>query len=170
MGSHPVSWSDRVAAVTEQLKLSTMRYPKELYFEHLLTSDESWFYYEYPYDSAWASSKATLPTRKHIKFRSKSPVSIIWSTSNIHSVPALPAGRRYDAKFLCASILPDIERNLCDGRRKKTLRGVYFHSIMRQVTMPNGRGKRLPAPKSPGSCIQLIFLMLHPVTSSCLAP
>jgi histone-lysine N-methyltransferase SETMAR len=34
---------------------------------------------------------------------------------------------RYDAEFFCASVLPDIERNLCDGKHRKTLRGVYLH-------------------------------------------
>jgi hypothetical protein len=33
----------------------------------------------------------------------------------------------YDANFLCASVLPDIGRNLCDGKRKKTLRAVDIH-------------------------------------------
>jgi hypothetical protein len=45
----------------------------------------------------------------------------------MHSLLALPDGVRYDEEFFCASILPDIERNLCDGKHSKTLRGVYFH-------------------------------------------
>jgi hypothetical protein len=54
-------------------------------------------------------------------------VSTIWSTSGIHSLLALPAGMRYDAEFFYASVLPDIERNLYDGKPGKTLRGVYLH-------------------------------------------
>jgi hypothetical protein len=42
-------------------------------------------------------------------------------------------------------------------------------SIVHQLTMPSGRGKRLPEPKPPGSCIRLILLMLYRVTSSCSA-
>jgi hypothetical protein len=34
---------------------------------------------------------------------------------------------QYDAEFLCASVLSDNERNLCDGKRRKTVRGVYLH-------------------------------------------
>jgi hypothetical protein len=33
---------------------------------------------------------------------------------------------RYDTEFLCSFVLPDIERNLCDGKRRKMLRDVYF--------------------------------------------
>jgi hypothetical protein len=34
---------------------------------------------------------------------------------------------RCDAQFFCVSVLPDIERNLCDCKRKKKLPGVYLH-------------------------------------------
>jgi hypothetical protein len=54
-------------------------------------------------------------------------VSIIWLASGIHTLHALPTGMRYDAAFFCACVLPDIERNLSDGKRKKMLRGVYLH-------------------------------------------
>jgi hypothetical protein len=52
---------------------------------------------------------------------------MVWLTSGIHSHLPLPAGGRYDAEFFFASVLPDIERNLCDGKHKKTLRGASFH-------------------------------------------
>jgi hypothetical protein len=52
-------------------------------------------------------------------------VSIIWLTSGIHSLLPLPAGIPYDAQFFRASVLLDIERNLCDGKRRKTLRDIY---------------------------------------------
>jgi hypothetical protein len=55
--------------------------------------------------------------------------SIIWSTSGIRSLLALLAGMRYDVEFFCASVLPGIERNLCDGKRRKTLRDVCPHLL-----------------------------------------
>jgi hypothetical protein len=54
-------------------------------------------------------------------------ISIIWSMSGIHSFLALPTGVPYDAEFFRASVLPNIERNLCDGQHMKMLRGVYLH-------------------------------------------
>jgi hypothetical protein len=53
-------------------------------------------------------------------------VSIIWSTSGIHSFLVLPTEVWYNTEFFSASVLPDIERNLCDGKRRKTLRGVFL--------------------------------------------
>jgi hypothetical protein len=50
-----------------------------------------------------------------------------WLTSGIDSLLALSAGMWYDTTFFCASVLPDIKRNLCDGKGKKTLRGVYTY-------------------------------------------
>jgi hypothetical protein len=41
-------------------------------------------------------------------------------------------------------------------------------SILHQLTTPNGRGTKLPDSNPSGSCIRLILLMLHSVTSSCL--
>jgi hypothetical protein len=45
----------------------------------------------------------------------------------IRSLLTLVAEMRFDAEFFCASVLLDIERNLCDGKRKRTLRYVCPH-------------------------------------------
>jgi hypothetical protein len=53
--------------ITRQLSeelLQVGRHAKETDFQHLLTGDEPWFDHEYLHDSAWASSRATLPIRK----------------------------------------------------------------------------------------------------------
>jgi hypothetical protein len=51
---------------------------------------------------------------------------MMWSMSAIHSLLALRVGVRYDTKTICASVFPDIERNLCDGKRRKRFRGLYL--------------------------------------------
>jgi hypothetical protein len=108
--------------------LEVVHHAKETNFEHLLTGDESRFYYEYLHDLAWAPSRATLPTRTSKKIQTrKYVISIIWLMSGIHSLLALPAGVPYDAEFFDASGLLDIATNLCDGKHRKTLRGVYLH-------------------------------------------
>jgi hypothetical protein len=56
---------------TEEL-LEVVRHAKETNFELLLTGDESWFYYEYPHEWAWALSRATHPTRTFKKIQTKS--------------------------------------------------------------------------------------------------
>jgi hypothetical protein len=58
--------------------------------------------------------------------------------SGIQSLLALPAGMRFGAELFCASVLPDNERNLCGGKRRKTVGGVYLHL----VNAPAHNGKR----------------------------
>jgi hypothetical protein len=72
--------------------LQVVRHVKETNFEHLSTGNESWFYSEYSHDSAWNPSRVSLPIRKAQKIQTKCLVSMIWSTSDIHSRFALPAG------------------------------------------------------------------------------
>jgi hypothetical protein len=79
--------------------------------------------------------------------------------------PGIP----YDVEFFCTSVLPDIESNLCDDKIRRRIEVCISISIMHQLATPNDRGKKFPERKPPGSCIRLILLMLHPMTSSCLA-
>jgi hypothetical protein len=105
-----------------------VRHAKKKSFEHLLTGDESWFYDEFPHDSAWDPSRATLAIRKTQKIQTKRClVSIVESIPGIHNLLVLPARMPYDAESFSPAVLPDIERNLCDGKRRKTLRAVYPH-------------------------------------------
>jgi hypothetical protein len=108
--------------------LQAVRHAQDTDFEHLLTGNESWFYYKHPHDLTWAPSRATLPTRKVQKIQTKKRlVSIIWSTSGIQILLALTAGMRHNTELFYVSVLLDIERNLCDGKRRKTVRGIYLH-------------------------------------------
>jgi hypothetical protein len=106
-----------------------VRHAKETNFEHLLGGDELWFYYKYRYDSAWAPSRAIFRFGKHRKFRRKMPGSH-YLVDVKH--PQSPCFACRDAVqcgvLLCiCSALPDIERSLCDGKRREALRGVYLH-------------------------------------------
>jgi hypothetical protein len=43
--------------------LQIVCHARERNIDNLLTGDESWFYYDYAHDSAWAPLRAPLPTR-----------------------------------------------------------------------------------------------------------
>jgi hypothetical protein len=146
--------------------LQVVRHGKETNFEHLLTGDGSWFYDEYHHDLAWASSRATLPTRKAQKIQIKIP-GLHCLVDFGHPQSSKLAVR--DAKFFRASVLLDIERisgTTRAGRRFKVSTSI---SIMHQLTTPKGRGKKVPEPKPPRWYIKFVLLMLCPVASSCLA-
>jgi hypothetical protein len=65
----------------------------------------------------------------------------------MHSLLALFAGVQYDAEFFCTYVSPGLEKNMCQGTRKRILRGIYLLLTMRQVTTPNSRDKKLPERK-----------------------
>jgi hypothetical protein len=92
----------------------------------------------------------------------KVPLSIIWSTSGVHSLVALPTGVRNDAEFFCASVLPDIERNLCDGKHRKTVRGVYLH--LGNAPVHNAKRSRQENARTKASRV------VHPAYSPDIAP
>jgi hypothetical protein len=92
--SHSMTENEAQCPVTFSEKfLQVLRHARETDFEHVLTDNESWFYYEYSHDSAWVLTEATLPTRKAQTIQTKKClVFIIWSTFDIHNLLALPAG------------------------------------------------------------------------------
>jgi hypothetical protein len=57
----------------------------------------------------------------------KMPGLHYWVGVGIYSVLVLPVVVRYDAEFFYASVLPDIEKNLRNGKRRETPRDVYLH-------------------------------------------
>jgi hypothetical protein len=64
---------DQCRVTFSEEPLEVVRHVKETSFEHLLTGDESWFYYECPHDLAWVPSRATVPMR-HIQENSDQKV------------------------------------------------------------------------------------------------
>jgi hypothetical protein len=75
----------------------------------------------------------------------------------------LPVSGRYSAECFCAFVLPDIERNLRDGKRMNTLRDIYRSASI--VTLPNGRDKKLPESKPSELPIRLVRQAMYPATS-----
>jgi hypothetical protein len=55
---------------------------------------------------------------------------------------------RYDAEFFDASVLPDIERNLCDGKRRETLRSLYVHLYRTPAHIVKGSRQEIARIKS----------------------
>jgi hypothetical protein len=96
-------------------------------------------------------------------------VSIIWSMSVIHSLPALFAGVWYDAEFFYPSILPDLEKKLCEGTRRKARRGSYLHPDNARAHNAKWSGQERARTKAMNFSIRPVRQILHPATSSCLA-
>jgi hypothetical protein len=70
-----------------------------------------------------SSSKSSVKE----KWKPQCLASVMWWISGIWSLLTLPTGLWYSAEFFWIPILPDIERNLCGGEPRKTLRGIYLN-------------------------------------------
>jgi hypothetical protein len=109
--------------------LQVVWHARETGIDNLLTNDESWFSYDCAHDLALAPWRATLPipTPRPIQTK-KCLVSCIWSAAGTGSLLALSARLRYDAEFFCPSVLPDFEKNIYEGSRRKSHRRINLHA------------------------------------------
>jgi hypothetical protein len=97
-------------------------------FDTILTDDEFWFYFEYPYPAAWAEARDLVPTRTERKIDTeKCLISAIWSVNGIHSLLDVPKGTTYNSTFFCQSVLPGLIRKLGEHSRRRTLKGLFVH-------------------------------------------
>jgi transposase len=121
----------------------------EANFGNIVTGDESWFFYENPIETAWAESVQDLPLNPNRDFGSKKTmISIIWSTKGIHSLLALQHGTTYNTSYFCGTVMPDLVKNLCTQRRRKTLKGIFIHLDNARPHNSNDSNRVLEATKA----------------------
>jgi hypothetical protein len=83
--SERVSYSRQLLAIVEQ--------QQSMDFEYVITSDESWFYFDNPLDAAWAASRDELPERVKRKIDTgESQISVVWSVNGILYLIDVPQG------------------------------------------------------------------------------
>jgi hypothetical protein len=54
-------------------------------------------------------------------------ISAIWSSSGIHSPPALNKGMKYNSQYFYQHVIPDIQQTICSSIRSKTLKDIVLH-------------------------------------------
>jgi hypothetical protein len=142
---HSMADNEALCRVTFSEELpQNVRHAKETSFKHLSTSYESWFYYEYSHGSAWAASRAILPTRKHWKFKPKARFPLfsrrLAFTVFLLCLPGYGTMRSSSVHLFCLRS-KGISATASVGRRFGVSTSI---SIVRQLRMPNGRGKKVP--------------------------
>jgi histone-lysine N-methyltransferase SETMAR len=97
-------------------------------FDHIITGDEFWFDFEYPY------AEVSIPSRDEVLERIKKTVdikkcliSIIWSINEIHSLLNIPKTITYNSKFFCNSIVPDLVEIAYVYSQRKILKNIMTH-------------------------------------------
>jgi hypothetical protein len=84
--------------------------------------------FEYFHYSCWAANPDDVPEIPKQKIQSeKCLVWIIWGGTWIQSLLSVPKGAKYNAIFFIESVVPDLVEQVCQERRRKTLRGIIVH-------------------------------------------
>jgi hypothetical protein len=126
---HSLSADQKAERVSVSREMLTILESEKCHdFDTILTGDESWFYFEYPYPAAWAEARDLVPTRTQQKIDTeKCLISVIWSVNGIHSLLDVPKGMTYNSTFFCQSVVIDLIRNLGAHSRRRTLKGLFVH-------------------------------------------
>jgi hypothetical protein len=108
--------AERVSLSTDLLML--LKENQKTGFANIITSDESWFYFEYSHQSVWVPSRDEVPERIKQKIDTKKCLdSVIWSVNGIHSLLGVPKGTPYNTTFFCNVAIPDFLENIRAGSR-----------------------------------------------------
>jgi hypothetical protein len=77
-----------------------LRREQKYSFEHVVTSDEPWFFLHHPNESSWAESQDELPVRaKQTIDTEKCLIWVLWSVNGIYSLVDVPKGESYKSAF-----------------------------------------------------------------------
>jgi hypothetical protein len=87
---------------------------------------------------------------RHRNSDQKYLVAIISLTSGIHSFLTFPAEMRYDAEIVLHLFCLTSKEISATASAKRRFGRFTSVSIKHQLTMPEGRDKKLPEPKPPG--------------------
>jgi transposase len=118
--------SERVTYSTQLL--ATLEQQQPMDFEHIITGDESWFYFYNPPDSAWAESRDTLPERIRRKIDTeKCLISVLWSVNRIHHLIDVLPGMKSNNSFFCDVVMAGLIQNMISSGRRKTFNLFFIH-------------------------------------------
>jgi hypothetical protein len=87
----------------------------------IMKGDESWFFFDYPHDSAWDGYRDQLPVRIKPEIEAeKCLISVIWSANGINSLVDVPKGELYNSSFFRDVVVPSLIDNICSRSRRKS--------------------------------------------------
>lgn len=92
-----------------------------------ITLDESWFYFEYSYDSIWVQENEKPPTRpKKMISSKKCMLTIVWTRNKILFIDLLPKGVKFCSTYFINNILQRIVHMYkSESRSRQTI--IHLH-------------------------------------------
>ena len=93
----------------------------------IITSDESWFYYENYHDAMWArSADEVKPRPKRTIGARKCMLTVFWGLQGFHLVDILPHGMTFNCAYV-STLITRLDKNLHETGQENGLAGVILH-------------------------------------------
>jgi hypothetical protein len=89
-------------------------------WQYIITTDESWFYWEIDWEQQWLpeDDEPRTRTRRGID-HNRTMLTIVWNPNGFHLIDAMPQGEKYSARYYIDNILiPSCQRLIPAGKRK----------------------------------------------------
>lgn len=108
--------------------LSILTKKKRKPLSRIITGDESWFGFYYPYSSQYKHTKSSVSQRIKSEFSYKKVmVTIFFSYSGFHVIDFLPKGQNFNSQYMINYILKKLEISIKKIRPKMGLKGMMIH-------------------------------------------
>jgi hypothetical protein len=97
-------------------------------FSHIMTGDESWFFYRYESDAMYVADRAdVIPRTSHMIGSKKVMITIFFTGVRLIALQYLPRGRKYNKEYFTNIILEDIDQTCNHGHGQRRTKDMFIH-------------------------------------------
>ena len=94
----------------------------------VITSDESWFFFNYPANSMWVRDRSELiEVENRFQSSKKVMISIFWNFGNLVMIRILPEDSTYNTDYVLNSLIPDLDVVALSVRPSRGLKSYWLH-------------------------------------------
>jgi len=124
---HRLSPAQKEARVTKAAGLLQALSGSERDWCNTITGDETWVYLDNPRDFMWQEAGLERPTRpRHHTGSKKVMITVMWSTSGIHTISMLPVGARFNKAYF-HTVLDELAAKIHARRPARGTSGIRIH-------------------------------------------
>jgi histone-lysine N-methyltransferase SETMAR len=126
---HELSRANKARRVEDsRLLLEELRKDSRRDFDHIMTGDESWFYYSYDSSSMFARDRASVVPRVSKTIGSKKAmITIFFTGRRLLRLVYLPQGQKYNKEYFVSEILQGIGDACNHGHGNRGTKSMKIH-------------------------------------------
>lgn len=126
---HELTWQNKCDRVQKsEALLNILLEHKKTNFAHIITLDESWFYFRYQAKAMFAPSPEKVPPRISNKISSKKcMITIAFSGNRLYCLDGLPKGTKFNQDYFIENILSTIVENIKNSKNRTSIKLFEIH-------------------------------------------